>query len=243
MGELLFCRRELASIPYYIDTVSLNVYSLEEICYYLKHNIELVEPEFMDQELCEWIRQELKMNSLADKLSRIIQEGQGFLTFVTTLLSGCDYCTKDEILDIRKALEDFENKSEAECAKIRADRFLLKKRYYPCIMEYKRLLSRSDIREEGVVFEGDLWHNLGTAYAGLFFFEEAKKCYEKAYEKNKREESLHQARAAGELHNSREPLQKEEEPMDMFFQVGIGNLAVADNLLNQWKEEYVRSCR
>ena len=78
MGELLFCSRELASIPYYIDTISLNVYSLEEICYYLKHNIELVEPEFMDAELCEWIRQELKMNSLADKLSRIIQEGRGF---------------------------------------------------------------------------------------------------------------------------------------------------------------------
>ena len=71
MGELLLCSRELASIPYYIDTVSLNVYSLEEICYYLKHNIEVVEPEFMDGELCEWIRQELKMNSLADKLSRI----------------------------------------------------------------------------------------------------------------------------------------------------------------------------
>ncbi|MDE6980006.1 MAG: hypothetical protein K2P60_01145, partial [Lachnospiraceae bacterium] len=61
MGELLLCSRELASIPYYIDAVSLNVYSLEEICYYLKHNKELVEPEFMDGELCEWIRQELKM--------------------------------------------------------------------------------------------------------------------------------------------------------------------------------------
>ncbi|MCM1257393.1 MAG: hypothetical protein NC307_06030 [Roseburia sp.] len=242
MGELLFCSRELASIPYYIDTVSLNVYSLEEICYYLKQNIELVEPEFMDQELCEWIRQELKMNSLAERLSRIIQEGQGFLTFVTTLLSGCDYCTKDEILDIRKALQDFENKSEAECAKIRADRFLLKKRYYPCILEYKKLLQRPDIQEEGVVFEGDLWHNLGTAYAGLFFFEEAAKCYEEAYGKNRREESLHQAKAAREMQNSHEPLQK-EEPNEMFFQVGIGNLAVADNLLSQWKEEYKRSCR
>ena len=165
------------------------------------------------------------------------------MTFITTLLAGCDYCTRDEILDIRKALLDFENKSEAECAKIRADRFLLKKRYYPCIMEYKRLLLRPDIREEGVVFEGDLWHNLGTAYAGLFFFEEAAECYEKAYEKNKREESLRQARAARELQKTREPVPKEEEPKDMFFQVGIGNLAVADNLLDQWKEEYVRSCR
>ena len=36
MGELLLCGRELASVPYYIESISLNVYSLEEICYYLK---------------------------------------------------------------------------------------------------------------------------------------------------------------------------------------------------------------
>lgn len=242
MGELLLCSRELASVPYYIDTVSLNVYSLEEICYYLKHNIELVEPEFMDKELCEWIRQELKMGFLADKLLRIIQEEQGFPAFVTAILKGCDYCTEEEISEIQNALKDFENKSEAECAKIRADRFLVKKRYYLCILEYKRLLMREDTKEEGDAFEGDLWHNLGTAYAGLFFFDQAAACFEKAYEKNKREESISQAKAAREMETYKEPLPG-EEPGEMFFQVGIGNLAVADNLLGQWREEYRRSCR
>ena len=59
MGELLLCGRELASVPYYIESISLNVYSLEEICYYLKEYIDLVEVSFMDKELIRWIGQEL----------------------------------------------------------------------------------------------------------------------------------------------------------------------------------------
>ena len=31
------------------------------------------------------------------------------------------------------------------------------------------------------VLRGNLWHNLGTAYARLFLFEEAGRCFEKAY--------------------------------------------------------------
>jgi len=232
----------MASIPYYIDTISLNVYSLEEICYYLKNNIELVEPEFMDGELCQWLRHQLKMPLLAEKLSRIIKEGRGFVAFVTTLLKESDYCTEDEIAGIRRSLEEFENKSDLECAKIRADRFLMKKRYHQCILEYRRLLEGDAAMQEGMMFCGDIYHNLGTAYAGLFFFDEAAECYEQAYKRNGREESREQAKAAKEMAKPpKEP--KEEEPQEFFFQVGIGNLAVADNLLKQWKEEYLRSCR
>ncbi|MDE6981517.1 MAG: hypothetical protein K2P60_08985, partial [Lachnospiraceae bacterium] len=118
--------------------------------------------------------------------------------------------------------------------------------YYLCILEYKKLLSREDIHKEGIAFEGNLWHNLGTAYAGLFFFQEAAQCFDRAYEKNNRKESLLQAKAAREMEKFRESLPGEdagEEPGEMFFQVGIGNLAVADNLLGQWREEYRRSCR
>ena len=68
MGKLLLCSHELASVPYYIENIALNVYSLEEMCCYLKHNIDLVEPSFMDDELIAWIRTELKMPSLADRL-------------------------------------------------------------------------------------------------------------------------------------------------------------------------------
>ena len=37
---------------------------------------------------------------------------------------------------------------------------------------------------------GAVWHNLGTAYARLFLFEQAADCYARAYEKSSDKESL-----------------------------------------------------
>ena len=37
MGDLILCNQQLAAMPYYIENVSLNVYSLDELCYYIKN--------------------------------------------------------------------------------------------------------------------------------------------------------------------------------------------------------------
>ena len=42
MGKLLLCSHSLASVPYYIENMALNIYSLEEMCCYLKQNIDLI---------------------------------------------------------------------------------------------------------------------------------------------------------------------------------------------------------
>ena len=51
MGELILCSQQLAAMPYYIENVSLNVYSLDELCYYIKNNTCLLDADFMDDEL------------------------------------------------------------------------------------------------------------------------------------------------------------------------------------------------
>ena len=53
MGELILCSQQLAAMPYYIENVSLNVYSLDELCYYIKNNTCLLDADFMDDELCD----------------------------------------------------------------------------------------------------------------------------------------------------------------------------------------------
>ena len=45
-------------------------------------------------------------------------------------------------------------------------------------------------KKENALMRGNIWHNLGTAYAQLFLFEEAADCYERAYELNESGESL-----------------------------------------------------
>lgn len=242
MGELLLCSREIASIPYYIDTISLNVYSLEELCYYLEQNIDLIEPDFMEEELCFWIKTELKDSLLSESLLKMIQKGASLSQFVGVLVSGCSYCTQEEIASMQETLSEFENKSEMECRKIRADHFLQKKKYTVCIAEYRKLLENTKLQEEGRIFEGNIWHNLGTAYAGLFSFTKAAECYQKAYELNLNPASKQQKEAAEHFLENDFPAESSDMD-DALFQAGIGNFKEADCLLKQWKEEYKISCK
>lgn len=230
MGKLLLCSHGLASAPYYIEPMALNVYSLEELCCYLKQNIDLVDPSFMEEELIRWIDGELKLPALAGKLEKLKDSGR-LIDFIGALMAGCSYCTKEETVRIQEALADFENKSEAECRKIRADRLLSKKRYRASMLEYRKLLAGSET--EGL-FAGNIYHNLGTAYAGLFLFEEAAKCYEAAYEKNQNPLSLKQKELAIRFAKGRFP-QSEKEYGD--------EKQAARGELEQWKQAYIRSCK
>lgn len=230
MGELLLCSHELAFVPYYIDSIALNVYSLEELCYYLIDNTDLIEPSFMDTELIDWIRRDLKLPSLAGQLEEQKVAGGSLLEFVLVLISGCNYCTEEEVNRIKEILTDFENKSEAECKKIRADRLLQKKRYHAAILEYKRLLAFPQITKN---FAGNICHNMGTAYARLFSFREAADCYEKAYKMNQNPLSLQQEKIALQLEKGAVPRNKAEDT----------DLLTMKERLSEWKEGYRKSCR
>lgn len=230
MGTLLLCSHGLASVPYYIESMALNVYSLEELCYYLKQNIDLVEPSFMEEELIEWIRKELMLPALSGRLDKLKSEGLLF-EFVTAIVDSCSYCTKEEIEQMKRTLLDFENKSAVECRKIRADRLLMKKRYRSSILEYRKLLEHPEV---GGLLSGNILHNLGTAYAGLFLFEEAAGCYEAAYGKNQNPLSQKQMELARQLCSGVIPQADVEEQQE--FQM-------PKEALKQWKEAYIRSCK
>ena len=136
MGELILCSQQLAAMPYYIENVSLNVYSLDELCYYIKNNTCLLDADFMDDELCDWVENEQHLPDIAQNL-RNIKAGGGVLSeFTGCLMSACGYCTKEEQKQIRNTLQEMEHKSAFECGKIKADRFLENRKYISSIAEY-----------------------------------------------------------------------------------------------------------
>ena len=231
MGELLLCSSELASVPYYVESGSLNVYSLEELCCYMQLNIDLIEPSFMDEELICWLKKELKLETLSSQLKKILSEGGSLTEFVTALVSACSYCTREELYVMQEKLQEFENKSETECQKIRADRFLEKGRYYMSQTAYQKLLESPEVSG---LLEGNIYHNLGTAYARQFLFEEAAKCYKKAYEKNQNPASKQAKEAAEQLAAGKLPQAQEEH---------ISNFEMPQTVIETWKDTYRKSRR
>ncbi len=190
MGELLICNEPIAALPYYIEGISWNVYSLEELCYYIENNTYLLEKDFMTEELCTWIGKEVKNLKLAEKLRDIMRMDGRLSEFVLSLLVECGYCPRESIQEIIRVIREMEEKSDFECNKIRADRLMEKEKYLSSIYEYKTLLEADDAGEQSKELIGNIWHNLGTAYGRLFLFSEAIHCYEKAYELNGNVESL-----------------------------------------------------
>lgn len=189
MGELLLCRESIAAMPFYVEGISINLYSLEELSYYIANNTYLLEPDFMSEELCTWIDKELKRTDLADRLRDMIRENAKLATFVELILKGTGYCTGQEIINICAAISDMEERSDFECNKIRADRLMERDKILAAIYEYKRLLGTEDAKQEAPEVVGNIWHNLGTAYARLFMFDAAIECYHMAYSLNQNPES------------------------------------------------------
>ncbi len=191
MSTLIYCQNPLSATPYYIEEASLNVYSLEELSYYMLNNVYLLSTKLMNSELCNWIGRELKCPKLANELLGLVQSNAPLHIFVGHILSANGYASTKEIKDTLAIISTFENKSEAERKKLRADRLMAKEKLVDAIYEYETLLSDDIAKTMPKVVEGDVYHNLGCAFAKLFFFDEAMKCFDEAYKKNQKKQSLH----------------------------------------------------
>lgn len=190
MSELLFCHAPIASLPYYIEGLGINIYSMEELCYFIAGNVFLLDDSFMNEELCTWIEKQMSAYKLAENLRNIMHAGRRLSVFVDLILEDTCYYSKPEIDNIVSMLEQLEQKTGFECSKMRADQLMEKEKYLAAIYAYRKLLDSREAKETDALLRGNVWHNLGTAYARLFLFEEAAACYEKAYELNQTYESV-----------------------------------------------------
>uniref|UniRef100_UPI0040577389 hypothetical protein n=1 Tax=Agathobacter sp. TaxID=2021311 RepID=UPI0040577389 len=190
MGELLLCNQPLAKKPYQIEGLSWNIYSMEELCYYIESNPYLLDESFISEELCQWIALEMGEASLAEGLRKIRERNGHISESISLILNETGYCPLQNSRQIVSLLQEMEEKSDFECGKIRADRLMYMEKYLGSIYEYKRLLDSEEASFQEPWLVGNIWHNLGTAYARLFVFKEAGVCYEKAYKLSKNEISL-----------------------------------------------------
>lgn len=190
MGELLYCNEPITALPYYVEGISWNLYSLEELCYYIENNPYLIDKDFMNEELCTWIGKEVKNIKLAERLRDLLHMEGALSEFVRLILTDCGYTPKEKIKSITQILKEMEEISDFERNKLRADRLMEKNKYLGSILEYKRLLENPEAFQQEPRILGNIWHNLGVAYSRMFLFQEAIHCFETAYKLNADMESL-----------------------------------------------------
>ena len=190
MGELLLCNGPIAAMPFYLEGVSINIYSIEELDYYIVNNVYLLDKSFMNQELCAWIENQANLKKLAEHLKMIISTNGRLSAFVTEILEYSGYCSATQISSVHDILRELEGKSSFECAKLRADSLMEAGKYQNSIIEYRKLLSSEGAKTADTALCGNVYNNMACAYARLFLFETAAVFFRKAYQYNKNRKSL-----------------------------------------------------
>ena len=243
MSKVWICQNKTAGIPLYLTQQQINVYSLEELCYYLYQNAEVIEETFFDEKLLLWLEKELGLASLCEKLRTGLAQGKDGFWCMLVLLWESGYYTREELERIETIITQIVQAKPEERKKLQADRMLQEGRYKGAMWEYLQLLNLSTDK----MFESKIWHNMGTAYAKQFLFQRAAQCYKKAYELGDNEESRQQyllatAYAEGQkLEENRVPF-REEQLRQVREQEDIWRYEKEVYLrLEQLVEEYMRS--
>lgn len=249
MGELILCYSRIAAMPFYIENASLNIYSIEELCYYLEKYPDRLEEAFFNQELCMWLEQELERKDLADELRKCRSFGATLAEMTAKVIHAAGYLTEKESGRLLGQLKEMEGKDDFERERMRADRCVKNRRYAEGVLEYRKLIKMAEKRETGEVEVGSIWHNMGVACANMFLYEQALECFEKAYAHNNQPESLIEMYSARQCILSEETVEAPGLPEEWRAQVTERLQQAADELeefsprlqqeeLEEWKKRY-----
>lgn len=180
MSNVILCKGTLTTIPYYIKEACLNIYSIEELCFFVYHNAYMLDSSFVSDSLIDWIEERTQLAKVAEQLRAIKDKEQPLSNLVRILNNEIGYFEEEEWSQLLEEIEGNSKMSVIERRKIRADGLLDNGKYAQCLEEYESVLQDCEIDDER--FLAKVYHNLGVCSAKLFLFERAAGYFEKAYE-------------------------------------------------------------
>lgn len=187
MGNVMLCTGRYAEKPYYFESICVNVYCVEELCYLLASNPFMIDTDIMDKKLAEWLDKECGLVELSHQLLTLFRRGSQPGIFAGTILDYVNYCSRQDKERIDEVLQNNVGLSQYERQKKQGDFLIRNGRYQLAMAEYDRLLLQLP-QTEGKL-RPLVYHNMGVACCRLFQFENGARYFRKAYELSGNRES------------------------------------------------------
>jgi len=181
VGNLLLCPALRVSEPYYVEALGICLYSAEELSYYIYHYLQLIEQDFLDERLFLFIGRDLKMPGLENKLRKWSAQSD-LEELLLVILQDTHYYSPAELTDFRDRLNARKKAPHSRRLRDKADCLCGLKRYYDALHLYDSILAEKREDAPDQKMKGELWFNKAAAYAGLFAYDKAAACYEKAWD-------------------------------------------------------------
>jgi tetratricopeptide (TPR) repeat protein len=190
-GRLIITESCRNTVPYYFNLSGMRVYTLEQLCYYIYHHIYTITPETFSDDLFYWIEKNIGDKGLVKRLREAKKNERTLKELVRLVLMSVDYYSKTEIAELQKTIEEIEMQNPVEARKVEADNYLRYGRNLEALSVYKKVEWMMENTDEIVTdeFQGNVYHNMGIAFARLANGEAALSCFKRAYELNESEAS------------------------------------------------------
>lgn len=190
MSGYILCQTKTADSPYFIENISTNIYTLEELCYYLFHNLYLIDDTVMNERLCLWLQDELNLPGLAARLRANLGKFSSLEDVLYPVFKEINYLTYEELKVLNARIQKLDRESRQVREKQKGDALMENGMYVHAIQVYQKLLEENDLEEYGQGLTAKVCHNLGCAFSYLFQMEKALEYFRKEWESGGERQAL-----------------------------------------------------
>lgn len=185
MSGYILCQVKKADHPYYIESVGIHLYSMEELSYFLANNIYLLDESIFNEDLCKWLSEEFQCAKLSALIYSLLEkkkkgEEVSWGDFLIPILRQTHYYNLEEYRKLQLALAAFGGQSPKMRLKLRGDCLFSHEKYQKAIETYAEVLKQKEEGEKSR-FIGSIYNNMGCAHMRLFQAREAVFCFLHAY--------------------------------------------------------------
>ncbi len=179
MGNYILCSHKPAKKPYYIEAVHLNIYSIEELCYFLSNNLPLSADIIDDELLSGWIS---KNCGLDEGEYKKLDEAEGKISRrLSWIFAKSHFFTENELRSLKAKTEALDSLSPAKKQKKKADMLVKYGKYKRALKYYEQIFTTSEIRREDASFSADIYYNMGVTCEKMFHTSNAIEYFRRAY--------------------------------------------------------------
>ncbi len=180
MGNLILCDSRPAERPYYVPELGIHLYNGEELSYYIFNNLKLIDENFPDDRLADFLHQ-LDEPRLEERVRRMREQGGNLYEILYAILQELRYYNSSELFTFRKQLEQMSTTSPANRLKAKGDMLFGRGQYYNALRIYNQVLSLETRELANSDFVGRIWMNRGACYARMENYPEALESLQKAF--------------------------------------------------------------
>lgn len=182
MAGYRLCRVKTAENPFFLENISTNIYSIEELCYFFTNNVPLLDATVMNTRLTSWVATELGQPRLALKMEHAMTRRNSIMEFVTTVFREIGYFSQNELIRYTDNMSAFLNLPSPLKMKLKGDSLCRAGKYTASARVYRQIIDEADNVEFQSAFLSSVWHNRGVAEMKLMLFDEALSSLRKSME-------------------------------------------------------------